>query len=467
MFTKEEVYMCISGKISCFFKSKALPFLFLSAVLCVTSCTYVRGVPRTDFDAYYESGNFKQAADFNVAKWQGKEKMPYLNALDTGSAFMAAGSYDSADKYFGSAQNDIRNDDTDGYDAKYYEKVMLNTMNGLNLWQNHDLVNARVEFNRAYSAQQSAVRENKKAIAEADSEVKKQNAQRSFSSLSEQASSLYDGFGDLSAYKNFANPYASYLAGLYLVLNGRSQSDIENGINYLKRVRSMMPNNSFVKKDLQMAEKIAKGDDVPRRVWVVYEEGMAPTLAKRTFSVPIYFGAGWKWASLALPEIIPSDSAYENLTAKVQSNGKTKTFKAEEITSIDDIMAAEYKDRMPAEVAKAVVWMVANLAAQEGLQRIGKKDSAANFFGVVASVIVSQITNPVEIRTWKTLPKTIKTASFDMPKGAELSLSAGGFDIADKIVFKQNTKYAIVYVRMPTKGAKPAVIVSEFNGKEF
>ena len=443
-----------------------MPVCAVAVFLFIASCTYVTGVPKTEFDDYYESGKFKQAADFNVAKWKDKSDMPYLSALDTGSAFMAAKAHGSADDYFSLAQKDVGMGDTDGYSPKYYEKVMLNTMNGLNLWQNHDFVNARVEFNRVYSAQQSAVRENRKTIAEADEEVKKQQAQRSVVALNEQANSLYDGFGDLSAYKNFANPYASYLAGLYLVLNGRSQSDIENGINYLKRVRAMMPNNSFVKQDLQMAENVAKGGKISRRVWVVYEDGMSPALVKEVFSVPMYFGAGFKWASLALPKIVPSDSAYENLTAKVNNKGEIRTFKAEEIAGVDEIMAAEYKERMPAEVAKAVVWMALNLAAQEGLQRVGKNDSVANFFGVVAAAVVSQITNPVEIRTWRTLPKTIKIASFDMPKGAELSLSAQGNEIADKIVFKQNTKYAIVYVRMPTKGAKPAVTVSEFSGKE-
>jgi hypothetical protein len=458
--------MFVNRKKYHFIRKTVFLYLLCASSLLVSSCAYTTSVPRTDFDDYYESGDFKQAADFNVAKWGKGKEMPYLPALDTGTAFMAAKEHTSADDYFGLAQNAVKYEKTDGYDPKYYEKIMLNTVNGLNLWQNHDFVNARVEFNRAYSAQQSAVRENKRAIAEADEEVKKQNAAKSLSALNKQASSLYDGFGDLSAYKNFANPYASYLAGLYLVLNGRSQSDIENGINYLKRVQAMTPNNSFVRKDLQMAENVAKGKEIPRRVWVVYEEGMAPHLVKETFAVPIYFGAGFKWASIALPKIVPSDSANRDLTAQISYKGTKTAFRAEKIASIDDIMAAEYQDRMPAEVAKAVIWMTVNLAAQEGLQRVGKKDSAAHALGVVASILVSQITNPVEIRTWKTLPKNVSISSFDMPQGAKLSLSVEGKNIADKIVFKQNTKYAIVYVRMPTKGAKPAVIVSEFNGKE-
>lgn len=441
--------------------------LTLMLTVVLSACVSVTSQPRTDFDACYENGDFLCAADFYIKQWGGSEvaskKMPYLPALDTAYSLMAAAKHVESDTFFGLAQNDVNNENTDGYNPKYYEKIMLNTYSGLNLWQNHDFNNARVEFNRAYSNQQSAIRENRKSIAEAEDEIKQKNMQKTLQNLSVQAGSLYSGFKNLEAYKDFANPYASYMSGLYLVLNGRTSSDVENGINYLKRVHSMMPENSFVEQDLQLAEKVAEGKKFTRRVWIVYEQGLSPRIVREKFTVPFYFGSGVKIAAMALPKLVPRDDAYPKMEIVVGTKNKNVSVTSQQIASVDDIMAAEYKERMPAEIAKAIIWMAVNLAVQEGLQSIGDDSSMVRVLGVVSSLFVSQVVNPVQTETWKTLPKTIEIASFDLPRNAEFNMKVGEKIIADKVSIKNDTKYAVVYVRMPTKYAKPSIIVSEFK----
>lgn len=445
--------------------SISLVFVFCALL---SGCASMHEEHLENYQALFDAGDYAAASAVYPAVMtednedsgdnEGKKaKLPYLPALNTATASLMAKEHKKADDYFELSSADIKTENTDGYNPKYYEKIMLNTYSGLNAWQNKKTADARVDFNRAYAAQQRAVQENQKAIREIEEKANKEKAQENIKEANKKIESLYENFKDLEAYKDFANPYASYLGGLFLVLNRQTPSDIENGINYLKRVVSMMPDNQYIKQDLLMANEIASGKASPSKVWVIYEQGLAYMLEKERFSIPLYFGSGIKFATVAFPKLLPRDAAYEEL----EITYKDKILKTALLADIDKVIASEYYERLPYEITKTVLWAVANLVAQEALQRSSKNDGSA--FGAIAALVVSQITNPVETDTWTSLSKKVALASFEMPQDKTITLSAGNYMIAKDIVFKKNTKYAIVYVRVPTKGAKPAVIVSEFK----
>ena len=451
------------------------PYLFVLALLpLLCACTSVTHRGQDDFEREFDAGNFKAAADvytdsLKTEQIAAKESLPegekpkklsleLFPALNTGTASFIANEPKKADEYFDLSLGLIKREKTDGYDIKYYEKIMLNTYSGLNAWLAKNIKDARVEFNRAHQSQALAIEENKKKISELEDEIVSKNLESSLQEAKNLLKEVPLAFKELKAYKNFANPYTSYLSGLFLVLNHNSSSDIENGINYLKRVRVMMPNNHFIKEDIKMAEEMASGKPFSPTVWVLYEGGLSPAIDVLNIEVPLYFGRGFKIASMSLPQLAPKEAGLPSIMIK----SGDRYINTELVTDMDAIVATELNERMPWEIAKALLWMSVNLLAQEGVQQaFGDNHSA---LGLITSVIISQITNPVETRTWASLPKHIKIARLPIPQNGAIRLYSDKENpLSESITFNKATKYAIVYVRIPTTAAKPAVLVSEFK----
>ena len=451
------------------------PFLFVFALIpLLCACTSVTHRGQDDFEREFDAGDFKAAAmvyidSLKTEQIAANESLPegkkpkelsleFFPALNTATASFIANEPQKADEYFDLSLKLIKQEKTDNYDPRYYEKIMLNTYSGLNAWRAKNMKDARVEFNRAHQSQALAIEENKKKISELEDETISKNLESSLQEAKKQIKEKPLAFKNLKAYKNFANPYTSYLSGLFLILNHDSISDIENGINYLKRVKGMMPDNHFIKEDIKMAEEIATGKPFPPTVWVLYEGGLAPAIDKLTIEVPLYFGRGFKIASMSLPQFAPKEAGLPSIMVK----SNNKYISTELIANMDAIVETELNERMPWEIAKALLWMSVNLLAQEGVQQaFGNNHST---FGFITSVIISQITNPVETRTWASLPKNIEIARLPIPQNGAICLYSDKENpLSETITFNKATKYAIVYVRVPTITAKPAVLVSEFK----
>ena len=451
------------------------PFLFVSLLMpFLCACTSITHRGQDDFEREFDAGNFKAAAGVyidslktdqiavNASLSEGEKpkklSLEFFPALNTATASFIADEPKKADEYFDLSLKLIKQEKTDNYDPKYYEKIMLNTYSGLNAWRAKNMKDARVEFNRAHQSQALAIEENKKKISELEDEVLSKNLETSLQEAKKQIKEKPLAFKNLKAYKNFANPYTSYLSGLFLTLNHNSSSDVENGINYLKRVKGMMPNNHFIKEDIKMAEEIASGKSFPPTVWVLYESGLSPAIDVLNIEVPLYFGRGFKIASMSLPQLAPKEASIPSVMIK----SGDKYINTELIADMDAIVETELNERMPWEIAKAILWMSVNLLAQEGVQQAFGHDHST--VGLIASIIISQITNPVENRTWASLPKHIKIARLPIPQNGTIRLYGGKESpISETITFNKATKYAIVYVRIPTIIAKPAVLVSEFK----
>jgi len=451
------------------------PYLFVLILLpLLCACASVTHRGQDDFEREFDTGNFKAAARVyidslkadqivaNASLPEGEKpkelSLEFFPALNTGTASFIADEPKKADKYFDLSLKLIKQEKTDSYDPKYYEKIMLNTYSGLNAWRAKNMKDARVEFNRAHQSQARAIEENKKKISELEDEAISKNLESSLQEAKKQIKEKPLAFKNLKAYKNFANPYTSYLSGLFLTLNHNSSSDIENGINYLKRVKGMMPNNNFIKEDIKMAEEMASGKPFSPTVWVIYEGGLSPAIDVLNIEVPLYFGRGFKIASMSLPQLAPKETCLPSLMIK----SGDKYINTELIADMDAIVETELNERMPWEIAKALLWMSVNLLAQEGVQQaFGDNHSALGF---ITSVIISQITNPVETRTWSSLPKHIKIARLPIPQNGAIRLYSDKENpLSETITFNKATKYAIVYIRIPTITAKPAVLVSEFK----
>ena len=383
--------------------------------------------------------------------------MKFFIGLNSGTAAMYSQDYALSDVMFDIASDSIAKEETDGYSPKYYEKVMLHTYRALALLQSGDIDNARVEFNRADASQGEAAQENKKEI----SKLKKEAAEEKFTGSMEAANKVlgkeFKEFDNFKPYADFVNPYTTYMNGLFLSLHG-SRSDIENGILNLKRAKSMSPNNKFIKSDIQMAENLANSKKSPATVWVVYENGLIAEIEKQHFAIPFVINHRVKLAHMALPKMVPLTSAYPSI--QIASNNKK--ISTQNIVDMDRVMKTELKNRYPAEVTKAVIWTTLNLIAQEVTQQAIGDDN--KLMGDIAALAIGSASNPVETRTWSSLPKDIQIARFAMPKDRKFKIFDNtGKEISQEIKIDNDIKQALVVVRIPTLNAKPGISVTKLK----
>ena len=380
----------------------------------------------------------------------------FFIGLNTGTAAMYSHNYALSDAMFGVASDAITNDETASYSPKYYEKVMLNTYRALALLQAGDIENARVEFNRASSTQRDAAQENKKEITQLKEEAEAEQYQTNINAASEVIETEYNEFADFKPYADFVNPYTSYISGLFMTFNG-SKSDIENGILDLKRVNSMSPENKFVKSDIRMAQNVANKKKVSETIWVVYENGLIAEVEKQRIAVPFIIDGKFLIAHMALPKMVPLTSAYPYIQV---SAGKHK-ISTQNIVDMDRVMKTEFQNRYPVEVTKAVIWMTVNLATQVAIQNNARNNQLA---AIIASAAIGSMSNPVETRTWSSLPKDIQVARLAMPKNRKVQiLDNEGKKISEEIIIDKGIKQALIFVRVPTLMAKPSISVAKLK----
>lgn len=441
-------------------------FLCITIPILLSGCVSSYSMRKTAFENEFNQGNFSQASVSLITEEERNNKAykdEFFMGINAGLASLYCQDYQNSAEFLDVSERAVDEDNTDGYPVKYYEKIMINTYKALAFWQSGDLDNAKVEFNRAYNRQAQAVEENKKQISKlqeemAEKEAERESVKKSIVSAQKDIDERYPEFKAFKAYSDFANPYTSYISGLFLATSGNSKSDREDAVNYLKRVSKMSPNNKYVKQDVKMAEQIANGKKAPSAVWVVYENGLNPTVSKETFTIPFYLGSGVKVAQMSLPKLNPQNTVFENLEV---TTGK-KTVKTQTVADMDRVILTEFKQRFPWEVTKAVTWMTVNLIAQEASQKALKDQDP--LVKALAAVAISQISNPVEIRSWTTLPKDIQIARLDMPKNKSITIkNALGTPIAENLDLGKDTKQALVYVRIPTAQAVPSISVTKIK----
>lgn len=466
-------FHCKQEKVSMKQNVIALYVRLAAAILC---CTIIAGCGTTKqysqskpmFDKMYSVGEFGAARDEHLKtapkteELMGKDDNAFFYGVDVGSASLAGGDYSNCIAFLDYADAALARDRTYGYSVKYYEPIMLNTYKALAYLGVGDIENARIEFNRGYERQASAIEENKKKIAkmqekaENESRNNKVDVSQSISQSQAEIESKYPEFTNFKAYADYANPFATYLSGLFMVLVGTGSSDVENGLNYMKRVYNMVPENSFVGKDIEFAESVASGEQNEPVVWVFFENGCRQKSDKETFRIPFYLSSGVKVAKMSIPKLHPRTAASDYIS--VLADGQK--IQTEILADMDRIVLGEFKERFPVEVTKSAVWMAINLVAQEVAQKNTEKIGGNKLLGGVVAIGIAEISNPVETRSWDSLPKNIQVARLPIPDDRVLRLEdAANRMIGGEIKLDPTVKYAFVYVRQSTPEGKASVSV--------
>jgi hypothetical protein len=394
------------------------------------------------------------------------------------------------------------NDNVLPYQIQEYDSIMVNTYKAMNLLEQGEIDKARIEFNRVNERQRMAavrfqeeIDAAKGADTKADNatepkeeeggikgKVKKLIAEKFDEAKDVVMGSIRDGENKakLDEYQNtfnpeawgaedaFTNPFASYLRGLFLLAYGEDNSDAESSAHALAQACRIEqdPTKNPAAKALVLANDLANGKikkaDLKDKVFVIFENGVGPE--KQSYMVPLIIPLNLTLdseqkfinASVILPKLVSRDAAFPYLSIKTAG---TEIAQTSVVCNMDAIVAAEYRERMPAILFRAVLQSGVKAVLQAIIiDALEKQDVPA----LASSFVLSAIFNSImatDVRIWSSLPKDFQVAIIDRPESGELQLFApdGIAPLATVTVPEQCP--AFVFVKTPAANVPVKVSV--------
>lgn len=342
----------------------------------------------------FANGQFESETSNNVEP----EKQNNLELLINGTALFHENKFQESDSVFQEFNN--RNlSETDssitretagllfGQGVNSYKPYMMDSLfvSYYQIWDllaMHDLENARVVINQSYNRQQNMSIEYKKLIEENKDKI---NAESS-----ELKNIIDTNTADWLAFNDIMNPALMYLSGIYFLTN----NDYDNAITYLKRASGMVPDNTFIKQDLELAQKHIK----PRNItWTFTETGFAPRLHERN-------------AGIFLPAV---GMIYFSFSEPVFSNKSVKPQNAQMLANVDAMFITEYGEYRINEILRSYTSAVSKATMQATMYN--SHSSSAPLMGILSSIYTISSSNS-DVRTWATLPQYIYVSRIENTK---------------------------------------------------
>ncbi|MGB5919055.1 COG3014 family protein [Arcobacter sp.] len=330
-----------------------------------------------------------------------------------------------------SSKSILINNNANEYEGNTYEKVMVNTYKALNYASLNDNVNARIEFNRALDRQRRA-----KDYFKSEIQKKEKNLQKVNKEAKNTVYKQYDGLlNDFKVYPDFINPFTTYMAGVYFLLEG----DSVKARDLLKESMEMQPSNGQIKSDYELSNKYLASslkDSKEKYAWIIYENGKGMIKDEIRIDIPLFiFSRNVIYTGMALPKIVERNSSYTYLNI----NGKDTT----EVCNMDNVIKTEFKKRFPAILSEAIANTITKTITQK---QLNDSSPLAGFLGV----LYQALTNKADIRSWSALPKNFQSLRVKLDgKPIEIKNNEGKII---KEVFIPNDKNALIYVKSQSIG---------------
>ncbi|WP_432799365.1 COG3014 family protein [Poriferisphaera sp. WC338] len=357
------------------------------------------------------------------------------------------------------------------YRGYNYDRIMLNTYRALNFMQLGDLSAARVELIRAYNRQQEAVERNAKRLekaseaAQAQSEADKKNKQGANTQKTiesnEVQGKIAENFAKLKKYKAFAdyvNPFSELLQGVYFMHAAADTADLTRAELSLQRVAGMLPNNPYVKEDLNTISQLKAGSTGEPLTYIFFETGVAPSRKTIRIDLPLFLvNREVDYVGMAFPML----EMHENYTNVINVSANGRRAATSLISDMDSIVAQEFMNELPLVITKTVMSSAAKAAAAWGIKQAAKGDNAAQLIAIISTTAYQVATNEADLRTWAGLPKQFQYARVKTPANRSIQLSLGG-GVFQRVQLDEG-KINVVYVKSIAAGLPP--IVSQFKLK--
>jgi len=360
------------------------------------------------------------------------------------------------------------------YRGRSYDKVMMNTYKALNYLALGDRDRARVELNRSLQRQRDAVAENEKRIAAAQDDAAKaakgelkDESGKSAAYDSQKAlndpktgpalqAALDQSLAPMKAYGDYVNPYSVFLDGLYFSVLGSDGSDWERGRKSLERVAQMVPENPYIRDDLNAATHAAEGKPVTGVTYVIFETGTGPSRESVRVDIPTFLVTSkLAYVGAAFPKLVYNGDYLASLA--VSAGGQQVNTAT--VASIDSVIANDFKNAWPAIVTRTMITTATKAIVQAVVQKQAE-DRGGMWGGLAASLIMSGVnaaTNIADTRNWNSLPKEIQYARLATPADRTLTLTAGS---TTRTITLEPGDVNVVYVKSTSTTAP--VFVSQF-----
>ena len=180
--------------------------------------------------------------------------------------------------------------------------------------------------------------------------------------------------------------------------------------------------------------------------------------------VLIYNGlppSGVLYVPFALPQLNYRDD-YDGFFTIVSGEKSTPM---EVLTDMDSVVSAEFKAKLPGEIAKALIQTILAVASQAAIEEVTKDEQDDNFgvmlLATVAKVAAAEAFTQADDRSWYSLPKQILVQKVSTPQNGQLSVRAGS---NSEVSFQvnPNNQTNFVYLKSIRRG-NPIKIISSFG----
>ena len=187
------------------------------------------------------------------------------------------------------------------------------------------------------------------------------------------------------------------------------------------------------------------------RTWVVFMSGLAPDLEEFRLDIPIPVG-NVNYVAAAFPILKPRPDGVTGLRLTADET----TVDGVLLANMDAIVAADYEKRIGLIVAQEILSAaIKTTATWAASQAAGDYAAVAN----LAGIIYQAASTSADLRSWRTLPKSIYAAGIPTPASGTLSIhSSNGRLLAEPRVDPGG--FNLVVIVLPSSAAPTAAVQS-------
>lgn len=443
----------------------------VGGLLFVCGCN----APKSQLLSYnkcFEASDFNSACVFAEKKIDKKRKNPdgddLLWTLQAAAAKRVLQDYNSSTQFFDTAEKDLQyydmrssvgdnisavviNDNAMPYKGQQYDGVMTNIYKALNFMSEHKTDLARVEFNRALDRQRRTKEKFEKEITKQKEQIAKNKyAALAKSTISDPRAnqalhSKYPQLYEYEAYKDYTNPFVTYLASIYFNSIGESSA----ARDLLKETYGLVPENKYVEAEFAQADQ--ENEPCKNVVWVIFENGLGPVKEEFRLDLPLFIATNRVYyAGIALPKLRYRDSAFPCL--QVQADGNN--YNTIVVCNMDRVIHSEFKKDFEGILTRAIISTTGKVITQYALSQQGNNYATLASIGVAA---FAAATNAADVRIWTSLPKDFQIARFPMPQNKTVKITPLNSETFDIELPQCNN--VLIYVKIIQRNAKPVYSV--------
>jgi hypothetical protein len=346
------------------------------------------------------------------------------------------------------------------YVGHFYDRNMLEIYRALRALEKGDTTTTQSAFTELKFKRQEAKEISRKMVmkAEQDAIEKKDLKYNNFmESGTVQIGNLVDE--EVSkTYQNFYNPMGDYIR---LVLSNRGGEQFDFGTTTKNLTDVLGSGKSF----LQDEKKIGPGAE--STTYVLMESGSSPYRVEEKFRLPLYLfyngppPGGVLYVPFALPKL-QYRSDYDSSASILTGSQSTPM---ETLVNMDAVVSAEFKAKLPGEIAKALIQTTLAVASQVAIEAATKKQqeesAAVMIFSAIAKVVAAEAFTQADKRSWYTLPKQVLVQKIKTPQNGSFSVQTNGGAKIDLQVNPQSLTN-FVYLKSIRRG-NPIKEISNFS----